>query len=1191
MDELSGLRHLATSCASGRGGDPTGRGVAKRTLASWLLLLSMVALLGAPRGAEAGPAAASGTDPALVQSAAAAAAEMRDWRTKRESPAQRTRRRESRTEHRGLGRDGARALARSRFPEAFASDAARPFLLPNGMEIGKLLSEQTASVQTATGESLGVLNAYGPLAVERDGKLSSVRLGLEARDGGWVPSNPRAAYHLPERASQAVQLDRTGVRFRFLDAGGVDAALDDNRLFYANAGTDLDYVLTPKAAGAEALWQIRSEAAPETVRLAFDLPAGATLQRASQFGEPESGQAIVVKDADGNLLATVTPPLAYAADGMGLEVQTEIEGNVLSMTVKHVGEDVMYPILLDPQVAEVWATAYGFQNCGNTTNATGGVWTAQQYLGSGSWAYDQQCDSPFHVYGYGLYSAQRDGGWYTAGAVAQYSWWAPANSYIQSISWAGLRHEPAYDYTGYTNAFVGIHRDCCPAAWMARYEWGNAAHWNYTQYASEAAETTRVVTGISSPFTGNYWNGGMHGLEGAYIVVNDRFNPENILLKSITPALIGSTWGSPWSETPWMNVNSVPPQLAAHAEDRGLGLTDISLVDSLQRWTLWTGFGSNCTGSRTSNPMCPLSQDTPVSYATAAYQLPEGITEVRLRAKDINDRYGYGTPFHIKNDRSAPVIELSGPLYANRSQRLGGSTYQLHSKAVDGSTASPSTRRSGAKRIDVYIDGVLKASTGDRACGAAGSCVVEHDFYLTDESVLEPLQGLHIAKVVAYDQLGHSSSSSFYFELDRPYEQSYLVANAGPADLSAVTGDLGTEACTADPARYCGQDDYLNSAAQATMAEPILMDAPMDSAGEPIARAATIRSDGWGLSDEHGEIFDIPAQQDLELNNYRKIIDWDIATKKRSDTRVATGASEDLQLKRMDKWYAKLPAFMEPLVSFRTSDSAPATRGKPASPAEFIAAINDFRRKYPRVKKFTAWNEPNLGVYRSDPVEAARRFNDLWKACKDEAPATATMPKADRCQALAGDFVDKSLTTDYLEKYINKAGVAQKTKDGKITWAFHLYETQYERSRETYKKFLLATSSGPVWITESGVYQWHYATRKDAYGNTVQFNKRPRTDADGTAAAADLKYLFNSVLPYRALRADGTRQSNRVQRFYYYQWADMNSVADNGYPPYEFTPSWDTTGTGLTREPWGTPAKPYCVYLNREDDTARNNCP
>lgn len=234
-----------------------------------------------------------------------------------------------------------------------------------------------------------------------------------------------------------------------------------------------------------------------------------------------------------------------------------------------------------------------------------------------------------------------------------------------------------------------------------------------------------------------------------------------------------------------MNVDSVPPLLAASATDRGLGLTEISLVDDQNRWTLWTGWTSNCNGSKT-NP-CRNSASAVLSSATGMFQLPEGITTVRVRAKDINDKFGYGTPFKIKHDETGPSIEV--PQESTLNQTLYGSSYRFSITARDGSSASPGAQRSGVTKMRITVDGVEKrlidsdgVSKLSPTWACTNSCSRTVDFNLITHTAGD-FGGEHTIKVEAWDAVGHRTAK-------------YLYPTYFPTSIlfGGSNGDLDTEA-------------------------------------------------------------------------------------------------------------------------------------------------------------------------------------------------------------------------------------------------------------------------------------------------------------------------------------------------------------------------------------------------------------
>ena len=248
--------------------------------------------------------------------------------------------------------------------------------------------------------------------------------------------------------------------------------------------------------------------------------------------------------------------------------------------------------------------------------------------------------------------------------------------------------------------------------------------------------------------------------------------------------------------------------------------------------------------------------------------------------------------------------------------------------------------------------------------------------------------------------------------------------------------------------------------------------------------------------------------------------------------------------------------------------------------------------------------KPGLTAGRCRPEEAGRLYQALYKSCKDALPPNGGAPSAPRCHVIAGDFTDfgnTPLRANYIKNYKKGARIRELDEQGKITWAVHLYEAQYQavdaqgnpvgsRDRSRLNTFL-ANTRGRIWVTESGAFS--YRCPRDEGGGCLTNNptsandrKRPTTDEDGPRryAAMDLNYLINNILT-----------EPRFKRFYYYQWADHNLLDPRAYD----SPRVDPWGTGLMRETIdGDPLDPraapvtklYCVYKNRRDQQARSQC-
>lgn len=1077
----------------------------------------------------------SDSDRVFQSGHAQALARLDAWRARRADPAQRDLRVQSRSMFRGLERSDAADLARARFPEILARDAGELLVLPSGLRITQYTGTTTAAVETATGKPMGVLMSEAPIALPSADGPRPIELGLSKEGERYLPRRPGRPYSIPERADGAVRLQTSGVVFRLAGASPREGLVRENRLFYASVGgdsSDVDYILEPRSSGVSAAWQIRSDRAPEIYRWTFELPAGHRMELLTRTqGSARSQEGARVVDGAGATVATVTPPLAYDSDGTHLPVDLGLSGSDLTLTVRHQGADVAYPLILDPQVAEVWATAYGFENCGDSVNGTGGAWSPWQNYNGGS-AYLHGCDSPNHQWGYGLYVTQFNGGYYTSGSSAWWGWRAPSESFIDYVGWSNTRHTPAYNYTNATYAFAGILGN----GWHAYNEWGNAAHFSFGQWANDDVDDTWAIFGLrlGDLGSGTYY-GGQAGLEGAYIIVNDRYAPGDIHLNSFEPDLGSSTIGSAYRETPWMNVDVVPPKLSAHAWDRGLGLQRITLVDVNDRWELWDGYTSSCNGSR-SNP-CRNSHDTDVSWARGAYQLPEGVTAVKLKATDINDKHGYGgdtatrTPWgeygylNIKNDRSAPTVStVAGTLAAADGSFISDQDYTLSVTAADGAnTGDLRDARSGVRSITVSVNGAIAATTGEASCppSVPNSCSrsLSWTFNHSDHNIGPG--GVFEISIVARDQLGHASAPTNL----RVYRGGLSFSQFGAE--GSPTGTLtnsymapGTCQPSTSNGYYCNTTSNLS--AQQAAGEPSLCGTCAGTSTITPGRS------GWGVSDNDPDMFysdRFNGASGLDVQRVSLQVPWDIMLRPASsihrrrlvDWMIALGIANDARTNDPNGPRPKL----KPMIRFYRDGPIPSGADYENAVRQFVDAFNG------TVKDYVAWNEVDLEMAAGMPAaRAAEFYMRLDKIC--DRPET-------QCVVGAGSFTDsnKLVYGDGSSRaYIDQFKTALGGYPVEF-WAVHAYKNfvvsrseqlsllnEFIRATSTSKQ-RKATEGAPIWLTEQGPL-------------LTQESSDPQIHQESTSDRTSLNTRLDNFL--REISRSDRNLYKRVKRFYYYAW-------------------------------------------------------
>jgi hypothetical protein len=142
------------------------------------------------------------------------------------------------------------------------------------------------------------------------------------------------------------------------------------------------------------------------------------------------------------------------------------------------------------------------------------------------------------------------------------------------------------------------------------------------------------------------------------------------------------------------------------------------------------------------------------------------------------------------------------------------------------------------------------------------------------------------------------------------------------------------------------------------------------------------------------------------------------------------------------------------------------------------------RSRYPRVRDFSPWNEPNAPEqpFIRKPARAARFYSALRSACR-------------KCTVVAGDVKDSSNMAPWLKVY------KRHVRHVKV-WALHNYKDA-TRARGGTRLFLQLVG-GPVWLTETG-------------------GLRNRGGLKGQAKAVRRVFAI-------------ARKSPRIKRIYFYQW-------------------------------------------------------
>jgi hypothetical protein len=161
-----------------------------------------------------------------------------------------------------------------------------------------------------------------------------------------------------------------------------------------------------------------------------------------------------------------------------------------------------------------------------------------------------------------------------------------------------------------------------------------------------------------------------------------------------------------------------------------------------------------------------------------------------------------------------------------------------------------------------------------------------------------------------------------------------------------------------------------------------------------------------------------------------------------------------------------------------------AGKRKIPSVAAYKKSFKKLRKRYPRVRDFSPWNEPNAPEqpFTHKPARAAKLYNAMRSTCR-------------KCTIAAGDVYDNKDMVSWVRQYKRTA------KHVKV-WAMHNYKDA-TRKRGTTQQFLNVTR-GSVWLTETG-------------------GLRNRGGLKGQARA--VKRVFTLAV-----------RSHRIKRIYFYQW-------------------------------------------------------
>ena len=726
----------------------------------------------------------------------------RAWR---KGPDARRERAASRGAYGGLDRSGAVGVMRQQHGAFLGPREWRPFQLGEGERVERYLADGGAQIELANGKVAVARSSLPMRARDPEGEIGPVDLGLVERGGGFEPRNSLVHVELPARADGSARLKGLEVGLSYEGAAAASGAVEGGSVFYAGVSKDTDLILRPGPLGVGAFVQLRSPASTETPTLHFALPASTRLRRTPtppSLSEAISQTLQIVRGDE--VLATVTPPAAYDAQGEAVPARFRLEGDVATIEVEHRDKDYAYPILVDPWVMD------RFSSWNNGTQAMNEGWTAvSSRPGIFGLGWNDLSSAYGSAHGSGQFVYSFESPHYIEGDIGYWQWRAPTNTYIFRADYT-TSHSPAALFgTYYSSAFHGILRygawetgwwgrmsggSCCSPSGsgtpIERYPLNNAititcvaGHALNSNQCDEnsGTEGNYAVAGLQMNITGSGVWAPSHGwsdLRSATVLLQDRNTPAITNVSHSNP--VPSGWVRSYSST-----------ASATTHDDGLGMWGYSLTTpkvgggtEVQETGHQCAFGDGTAfSSGNRNSRCPQDWTTPgLSYSTAT--MPDGENTVSVGAKDIVATHAAPRSWTVKVDRTPPKVDVVGAARDAEGDWLSDGRHTLNVWGGDDDAAGRAG--SGIQRLELYADngGVANRLVDSYAPPCpGGTCAREIDRHLSFNAS-DFQNGTVSLRVRVVDQVGHAVEDTWSVKLDR---DAPTVVQSG--DLRVASGE------------------------------------------------------------------------------------------------------------------------------------------------------------------------------------------------------------------------------------------------------------------------------------------------------------------------------------------------------------------------------------------------------------------
>ena len=191
-----------------------------------------------------------------------------------------------------------------------------------------------------------------------------------------------------------------------------------------------------------------------------------------------------------------------------------------------------------------------------------------------------------------------------------------------------------------------------------------------------------------------------------------------------------------------------------------------------------------------------------------------------------------------------------------------------------------------------------------------------------------------------------------------------------------------------------------------------------------------------GIADQKPEMFEDKRFLSLKMKFARISVPWDVLR-------------YDFTEEEADEWLqAARKNGVRPLVTFQRS-RVKSAKTRPTVD-QYRREVKRFRKQYPWIKEYSAWNEPNLEDKRR-PKLIASYYKTLRSVCTG-------------CKVLGSDLVDRKGMVTWVRKFLKYTPGKQRPK----YWGLHNYVSANRFSTKDTKALQREIRGARLWLTETG---------------------------------------------------------------------------------------------------------------------------